>query len=214
MTTSHFYRSLIALGAFGAVATGCLAADSSTFDLLRPERFELAQAQQPKPAAQAQAPAQPAIPPVGAEPQSTTATFGDWVLTCMRVGDAAAPRRCEVGQVIQIQGKGPIAKVFFASPAPKAPMAISILLPNSVTFPSTVRFSVDEKDKDIVELPWNRCLPVGCLATVAMKDDILKKWRPLVAQGRIQFNDGDGQEIVLPFSFRGLSQALDAMAKG
>ena len=215
MMKISFYRSVMAFGALAALCGGAVAAESSAFDLLKPERFSQAQPQQQAQAQVPAAPAQPAaVPPVGAEPQTTTASFGDWVLTCQRLGDATTPRRCEVGQVIQVQGKGPIAKVFFAVMAPKTPVAVSILLPNNVTFPSVVRFSVDEKDKDVVELPWSRCLPVGCLATTPMKDDILKKWRPLLNQGRIAFNDGEGHEITLPFSFRGLSQALDAMAKG
>ena len=43
--------------------------------------------------------------------------------------------------------------------------------------------------------------------------DLLTRWRPKAERGRIALKDGPGRDVVLPFSFRGLSQALDAMAK-
>lgn len=46
-----------------------------------------------------------------------------------------------------------------------------------------------------------------------MKDDLLQHWRAQTTQGQLRFKDSAGRDVALPFSFRGLAQALDALAK-
>ena len=157
------------------------------------------------------APASP--PPVSDTPQVTTATYGDWVLRCQTTTDAQTPRLCEVAQTIQIQGQGPIAQIAVGRVPGKAPLLVTVVLPTNITLPSSVQITTDEKDTQPAELAWLRCLPAGCIANVEIKDDILRRWRSLTNQGRLQFKEGDGREVILPFSFRGLSQALDALGK-
>ena len=68
----------------------------------------------PLAAAPLAAPAVPAgAPAVSAEPANTSATYGDWVMRCQRVGEgAAAKRMCEVAQTIRVQqGRDPVAEV-------------------------------------------------------------------------------------------------------
>ena len=178
----------------------------------------LAQQKPATPAAPAPA-AKPAEPqPVSAVPQSTTATFADWVLRCRRAeGTPEGPVSCEVAQTLQVQGQGPIAEIAFGRPPGvagfKEPMRLVIVLPNNVSFPGTVAMAVDEKDTKPVELTYRRCLPAGCFADAEASADLLTRWRPQAERGRIAFKDGANRDVVLPFSFRGLSQALDAMAK-
>jgi len=154
--------------------------------------------------------------PVSAQPQATTASFGDWVMRCRRIDNApSGATSCEVAQTLQVQGQGPIAEIAFGSPPGKdasAGMRVVVVLPNNVTFAGAVLMSIDEKDKP-VELTYRRCLPAGCFADTDAKDDILAKWRTQAGRGRLVFKDGASRDIVLPFSFRGLAQALDAMAK-
>jgi invasion protein IalB len=160
----------------------------------------------------AAAPAESA--PVSSVPQMTTATFGDWVMRCSRI-DNGSTTSCEVAQTLQVQGQGPIAEIAFGRPPGKdasAGMRVVVVLPNNVTFAGSVQISIDEKDKP-VELTYRRCLPAGCFADTDAKDDILAKWRTQAGRGRLAFKDGASRDIVLPFSFRGLAQALDAMAK-
>lgn len=62
----------------------------------------LAVAQLPKSAAPAPAAKSESPPPVDAEPNSTSANFGDWTLRCQRLGNGAETRRvCEVTQQIR-----------------------------------------------------------------------------------------------------------------
>jgi invasion protein IalB len=72
--------------------------------------------------------------------------------------------------------------------------------------------SVDDKDKP-VELTYRRCLPTGCFADADARDDVLSRWRAQTGRGRLAFKDGANRDIALPFSFSGLEQALDALAK-
>jgi invasion protein IalB len=180
---------------------------------------KLAQTPVPRPAAP-RAPAPPAVSPqpaaepapVSSLPQTTTATFGDWVMRCNRI-DNGSTTSCEVAQTLQVQGQGPIAEIAFGRPPGKdTPMHVVVVLPNNVTFAGPVQMSIDEKDKP-VELTYRRCLPAGCFADADGSDDILAKWRSQTGRGRLAFKDGTNRDIVLPFSFRGLAPALDAMAK-
>jgi invasion protein IalB len=162
----------------------------------------------------ADAPAAPA--PVSAEPQNTSATYGDWILRCSHTGEGAASQRvCEIVQPFQLQGQqGIFAQLAIGRTGPKDPLRVTVQLPATITFPSTVKLMIDEKDTQPIELTWKKCLPgAGCFADAEFKDDTAKKWKAQTANGRLTFKDGLGRDLVIPFSFRGLPQALDGLAK-
>jgi invasion protein IalB len=169
-----------------------------------------AQAAVPKPASN------PDKPAAGdQEADLTTATFGDWQLRCQKAG-AGQPtqRNCEVIQSLIIQGQtAPFAQLGFARLAPNEPLYFTAVVPTNVTFPSIVRIAIDEKDAQPVEIAWTRCLPAGCFASLALQDDLLKRWHAQNEGGRLTFKNGAGQDMTLPFSFRGLARALDALGK-
>ena len=173
----------------------------------------------PPPNPAAAAPSKPAeVPPVSSVPQSTTAVFGDWALQCRHLdGTPANAVNCEVNQTLQVQGQGPIAQIAIGRPpvaegAAKEGLRLVVVLPNNVTFGASVQMSVDDKDKP-VDLAYRRCLPSGCYADAEIKDEYLGRWRAQSERGRLNFRDGGNRPVTLPFSFRGLSQAMDALAK-
>ena len=166
--------------------------------------------------ASAQAADAPAPAPVSAEPQNTSATYGDWILRCTHSGEGAAAQRiCEIVQPFQLQGQqGIFAQLAIGRTGPKDPLRVTVQLPATITFPSTVKLQTDEKDTQPIELSWKKCLPgAGCFADAEFKDDSAKKWKGQTANGRLTFKDGMGRDLVIPFSFRGLPQALDGLAK-
>ncbi len=65
---------------------------------------------------------------------------------------------------------------------------------------------LDEKDEQPVSVPWTRCLPSGCFASLAMTDPVLKRWRehdrrrPLDVQGRQR--TGHDRPDVVPWPSR------------
>ncbi|HEV2542596.1 MAG TPA: invasion associated locus B family protein [Methylobacterium sp.] len=159
--------------------------------------------------------AAPTAPPVPAEPGTTSASYGDWVMRCQRGGSAEKPVRvCEVAQSMQVQGQTqPIAQIAVGRVGAGQPLQITILLPPNVAFPSSVRVLMDDKDAAGVELAWRRCLPGVCVADAALKEEPLRRWRGAAGSGRIAFKNAGGQEITIPLSFRGLAQALDALTR-
>ncbi|MBN8533354.1 MAG: invasion associated locus B family protein [Rhizobiales bacterium] len=166
--------------------------------------------------APASAPAAPPVPPpVNAAPERTTASFADWVLRCERPSlPAGAPRVCEIAQSIQIQGQqGPIAQIAVGKVQRTDPLKLTLVLPNNVTLTSAPKIAAEEAAGTPVDMPWQRCIPGACFADVLLRDDMQRRMRTSVTQGRIEFKDAGGRAITLPFSLRGFSQALDALAK-
>jgi invasion protein IalB len=153
--------------------------------------------------------------PVGAEPQLTTAAFGDWILRCVRQTEGSVTRRiCEVSQSLQVQGgQGPVAQVAFGRLERSQPLRLTALLPNNISLPSTVRALADENDSQPVELAWRRCLPGGCVAEIEISQAALQRLRTQSDVGRISFKDAGNRDVVLPVSLRGLAQALDAYGR-
>ena len=153
--------------------------------------------------------------PVSDEPTATTASFGDWVMRCQRTAEGdKAVRVCEAGQTIQAQGQAaPIAQIGIGRLAAGEPLRITIMLPPNIALPSNVRVVADEKDESGIELAWRRCLPGGCVADAKLEPETIKFWRGRSAAGKLSFKDASGRALTIPFSFRGLAQSLDALAK-
>lgn len=163
--------------------------------------------------AQAAPDSKEAAPPVSTEPQNTSATYGDWILRCARGQDGV--RICELDQPFQMQGQqGLYAQMIVTRGTGKDSFRALFEVAPNLSFPSTVKVGVDEKDTAPIELSWRRCLPgPGCFADADVKDDVVKKWRTAAGPGRITFKDSAGRETPINFSFHGLPQALDALAK-
>jgi len=150
--------------------------------------------------------------PVSTEPQTTSATYGDWTLRCSHTGDAA--RVCEVALAFQLQGQqSPFAQLAIGHLTAKDPMHATFLVTPNVAFPSNVKLSADDKDAQPVELNWATCIAAACRADGEFKDDQLKRWKALAAPAKLQFKDSTGRELAIPVSVRGLAQALDALPK-
>ena len=163
----------------------------------------------PKPATSAPAPA-----PVSSEPQSTTATFGDWVLRCDRTTVANQPQRvCEVAQTLEAKGQGVVAQIALGRLSAKDPMRLTVALPPNISFSHGVRVAIDDKDETPADLTWKRCVPGGCVADGDIRDEILKAWHAQSGAGQIRYAVAAGQVVTIGFSFRGLAVALDNLAK-
>lgn len=159
--------------------------------------------------------AKPAVsaPPVTADPSVTTATYGDWTARCEKgIGDKA-PRICEAVQTVQLPNQQvAVAQIAFGHATSADPLKLVVVLPVDVWFPSTVKVSASDRDPG-TELAWRRCLPVGCFAESAASDEAARRWRGESGQGHIAYKNGLNRDVSVPVSFRGLAQALDALAK-
>jgi len=165
------------------------------------------------PAKPTPAPISPA--PVSEEPAVTTASFGDWVMRCQRTGEGEkAVRICEAAQTVQVQGQNaPIAEIGIGRLTAGEPLRVTVLLPPNITLPGNVHIVTDEKDDPGIDLNWRRCLPGGCFAEATATAETTKSWRSRSGAGKVSYKDATGRVIAIPFSFRGLAQALDALGK-
>lgn len=167
------------------------------------------------PAPAAAAPQNSRAAPVSSSPDRTTASFGDWTLRCERPSvPAGSARICEIAQWIQIQGQqAPIAQIAIGRVNKSDPLKVTIVLPHNVTLLAPPGLLSEDKDAKPFGATWQRCLPIGCMAELVLRDDLVKRFRSLNEAGAILFKDGASRDIKLPFSMRGLSQALDALAR-
>jgi len=166
--------------------------------------------------AAAQAPAKPPAPaappaqPASSDPALTTATYGDWVLRCVRA--EKGPHICEIVQSMVLQGQQqPVAQV--AVGYDKADLRFTLLVPPSISLSRGPTFGVAGATAPHFDLAWRRCLPNGCFADVAVGPELLKTLRSRTEPMQISFKDAGERDVNLPFSFRGLVPALDALAK-
>jgi invasion protein IalB len=148
-------------------------------------------------------------------PQKAVVSYGDWGLQCEQAGAPSKGRRnCEVFQNVMLQNQSqPFAQIAFGTPGQAAGLHMTVVVPINISFAGAVRVALDEKDPQPMVLDWTRCLPAGCFASAVVKDDTLRKWRATSALGRVSFASSSEQQIVMPVSFRGLAQALDALGK-
>ena len=179
------------------------------FLLLVPAPASMAQPARP-PAPLPAAPTPPA--PVPNEPQRTTSTFADWTLRCDRPENG--PHVCEVAQTLYDQAQV-VSQTAIGRTNRAEQLRLTILVPVNVTLASAPRLTAGENEPSVppLQLTWRRCIQAGCLADTLLTEDILRRLRARTEPSRILFQDSAGREVALPFSPRGLPQALDALAK-
>jgi invasion protein IalB len=192
---------LVRVGILGAIVHLCLGS--------------FAVAQVPKPVAPTPA-AKTEVPrAVDAEPNSTMASFGDWALRCQRFGTGAETQRvCEVAQQIRARDQqSPVAELAIGRLKKADPLRLTVVLPVNMTFSNPPSFSTDGKVPELLDFGWRKCLPGGCIADALLKDDVLRRWKIQTSAGRITWTDAAGRDLAIELSFRGLTQALDALSK-
>lgn len=172
----------------------------------------VASAQAPRESAR-EAPKAAAPAAVPSTPERTTASFGDWVMRC-EVAAPAAKRVCEVAQVITLQGQtAPTAQVAIGRRAPGEGRLLTVVLPPNIAIISRPQVATAKAGAAPLDLNWQRCTPGGCFASVPVTDDVVNAFGVQTEPGRIVFRDAADRDVALPLSFRGLAQALAALAK-
>lgn len=156
-------------------------------------------------------------PPVGSQPETTTATYGAWTLQCQRRDNIANGQKiCEIAEsVVPKDQQNPIARIGIGYPAGsnKARLRITAVFPPNVYIP--VAPGIKAKDDDHgIPLVWQRCFAGGCFADAEMTPEEVKVWRAIEADtGRLTFTEAVGRKLAIQFSLRGFSEALDALNK-
>ena len=155
------------------------------------------------------------VPPVTPEPSATSATYGDWITRCAREGADGKTLVCEAVQSLVAQGQtATLAQIAFGRLTPKAPLRLTLVLPVNVAFDRAPQMLIEEQAASTVTLTWRRCAPGGCYADLEIRAETLNLWRAANKPGQILFRNAANQDVTLPFFFRGLAQALDALPRG
>jgi invasion protein IalB len=93
------------------------------------------------------------------------------------------------------------------------PLRLTVVLPVNVTFSNAPSFSADGKAPEPLDFGWRKCLPGGCIADALPTDEVLHRWKSQANAERITWTGTAGHDLAIGLSFRGLSQALDALSK-
>jgi invasion protein IalB len=147
--------------------------------------------------------------------ERTTATYDDWVLQCTIQSGPPAQKTCDIEQLTQMQNQGrsvPLSRVAIVRPEKGQPSRLTVQVPVNVYLRTDVRLQASTSDPGLAA-PFDRCLPVGCFADFALKDDAVKKFRTATAAGKMTFQSANGQSVAIPLSFKGFGPAYDALLK-
>ena len=143
----------------------------------------------------------------------TTATYEDWVVEC-QAGAGSPPRQtCDMAQLTLVQGKNaPYSRVALESPKAGGQLKLIIQVPVNVSIATNVVIRTGDADPGLTA-PFARCTPEGCFADFVVGDEALKRLRAAGGGGHLNFADAAGRQVVIPLSFKGFGQALDALAR-
>ena len=147
------------------------------------------------------------------QPQRTTATYADWVVQCETLAGRTPAKVCDMAQVTEVKGRDlPFSRISVSFPGHGDPVKLTVQVPVNVSFSTSVHIQTSQADPGVVA-PFSHCIPAGCFADFALKDDILKKLRAAHGAGRLSFADSAGRQIVIPMSFNGFNEAFQALTR-
>jgi invasion protein IalB len=154
-----------------------------------------------------------AAPAASDAPQLTTATYGDWIVQCATPTKPPAQKVCDMAQTTQVQGRdAPFSRVAVMHPVRGQPVKLIVQVPVNVSFATNVRIRTSDADPGFMA-PFARCIPNGCFAEFDLRDDMVRKLHAASGAGKLSFPAAAGREIDIPLSFKGFSQAFDALSR-
>jgi invasion protein IalB len=172
-------------------------------------------------AAPAAPPTAPA-PAAAAQPQATTAVYGDWTLRCVQVTVPGQPapqagqpaqtqKHCELDQSIGVAGQQqPVAQVAVGPDLTGSSLHLVAALPVGAWLPAAASLKVNA-DATPVPLSFKRCLPNACFADAPLTEDLRSAMTASKTPGTITFQMAEGKESTLPLSFNGFKAAYQAL---
>ena len=167
-----------------------------------------------------------------AEPSSTTATYGNWVVSCA-VPAGAAAKVCETTTHLSVKGQDgavhPLLQVAIGMPPGGTSLRVVMQVPGDVALRAPVRLSLDKAAPDpaanpaaktaapqdeLVSASYFTCQPGGCLADADLAGVALA--RLLAAKSaNVTFTAVAGaKQIVVPVSLEGFADAIAALGLG
>jgi invasion protein IalB len=156
--------------------------------------------------------------PIQAQPERTSAQFGDWTVQCAIVNPGSR-RVCEMAQTVQDQQRQQAVAVIAVGRAAKdQPVKLAARVPVNVQVTHPVRLQLEgNAGADTLTLGFERCTisPLGCFAETQLREEVLRRLRARAADqgGRLVWRDAAGGEAAVPISFRGFAAAYEALLR-
>lgn len=143
-------------------------------------------------------------------PQRTTATYGDWTVTCVT---DQGKKSCAVAQSQTIQGqRTPASEIRIGRATKGDSFRLFVQVPASVWLPSQITFFTNEIQRDLTA-NFILCTPARCVAAAELTDENIKNLRSQSAPGKLVYKNASQADVSIPVSFSGLGDALDALQK-
>lgn len=162
-----------------------------------------------------------------AEPTSTTATYGNWTVSCLsakQASDGAAVKVCEMKTQLSVKGNDgatrPILQVALGQPPGSDSARIVLQVPIEVALREPVVVSLDQGPADgttpapqdlLVSATYLACSPTGCLADTAVAPEVIGRLKA-VATANVTFTTlNAGKKISVPVPLAGFGDAVAAL---
>jgi invasion protein IalB len=158
-----------------------------------------------------------------AEPEISTAVYGDWAVQCSNIQiDHAPVRVCELIQTIRVMtqasesdpGKAiSLAQLAIGRVRTDEPYQVTVLLPFDVVLTNPVTIALETVDDLLPAMVWSRCVPAGCLASIALSEKKMKQLLQAKGSAKLRWQPASAaQPLQLPVSLKGLSSAFEYLS--
>lgn len=145
--------------------------------------------------------------------QSTTATYENWTLRCSTSASSPPQKSCDIEQLSHLENKEqPFSRVAIARPEKGKPVIVAVQVPVNVWLATGIRIEIGDKNAG-PSVPFTRCGPAGCFASITLNDAAVQTFRAGTAPATIVFANAGQQQVTIPLSLKGFNQAFDALAR-
>jgi invasion protein IalB len=130
---------------------------------------------------------------------------------CAPADDKGQGGGCRLEAQVARQDGGTLLSLSISDTAPGS--QLTLMVPHGVLLDPGLGFSV--ADGALKVLPYETCVPQGCMVLVGLDTETLKAMRS-AQSGQVVVVPGNGTPITIPFSLKGFAAGFDALedAKG
>ncbi len=137
-----------------------------------------------------------------------TQQFEDWTLRC-RPASETQLRNCVIQQNVVAKGSGkPVLQVVAGRYGPEKVLGAVINVPVGVRLPPGLGIQVDERAQRM--FPFEICDSRSCEVRAVLEADLLQDFKAGLT-GHVKVQNAGGQEMIVRFSLKGFSAALQAL---
>jgi invasion protein IalB len=160
-----------------------------------------------------------------AEPSSTTATYGNWTVTCATVsaeGATAAQKTCQMTTKLNLKDADgqlrPLLEVAIGQPLGGEGARIVVQVPLDVALRQPLIVSVDadasqtpKPQTELVSASYFACVPQGCIADAALTADVIATLQQSATTNLTFTALAGSKRITVPVAMTGFGDAWAAL---